>query len=135
MQFFKLMKDGGPQSRVWGYFLAEIKSLCSVVLINFKNGSRDAFHSHAFNSISWLIYGRLIEEVIDEKTKELICMNVYNPSIVPIITKRSTFHKVTSVGDSWLINFRGPWSSTWKELTETRERITLTSGRKVLSAA
>ena len=133
MKFFTKMKDGGDDSHVYGYFLAEIKSLFTIVLINFKDGSRDAFHSHAFNSISWLLKGQLIEEVIDKDTGEVIKVNVYRPSILPIITKRTTFHKVISTGSSWLLNFRGPWANSWKELTESRKLIKLTHGRRVVS--
>ena len=49
MKLFKYMKDGGPESTVWGYFLIEIKSLFTIVLLHFKNGSREAYHNHAFN--------------------------------------------------------------------------------------
>ena len=48
-------KDGGPESTVWGFWLIEIKKLFSVALLCFENGSREAFHTHAFNSVSWVL--------------------------------------------------------------------------------
>lgn len=55
MKIFRKMKDGGGDSTVTGYFLIEIKSLFSVVLLRFDGESRDAYHEHAFNCVSWLL--------------------------------------------------------------------------------
>lgn len=128
MKLFSRSKDGGPKSRVWGYFLAEIKSLFSIAILHFKDGSREAYHSHAFNSISWVLWGKLTESVINEEQTQGYS-KVYTPSLFPIITKRSTLHRVTSRKNTWVITFRGPWSRTWKEIDETGELITLTHGR------
>lgn len=129
MKIFKKMKDGGAESSVTGYWLVEIKSLFSIVLLKFDGWSRDAFHSHAFNSLSWLIRGKLQETMYKGYT------NYYKPSFIPFITKRSDFHKVDSIngggrGTSWVLSFRGPWNKTWKEYLpkEDRER-TLSKGR------
>lgn len=35
----------------------ESKTYGSIVLLNFKEGNREAFHTHAFNSISWVLLG------------------------------------------------------------------------------
>ena len=128
MKFFKKMKDGGPESNVTGYWLVEIKSLFSIVLLHFADGSREAYHSHAFNALSWLLRGKLLEEFVDGKGRPHL------PSIKPIETPRSAFHKVTSVGDSWVLSFRGPWKNVWLEyLPETKQTVILTHGRKVVS--
>ena len=126
MKFLTVTKDGGEESTVWAYWLVEIKSLFSVAVLVFENGSRDAYHSHAFNCVSWLLCGRLMEEFVDGNIKW------YWPSLAfPIITRRDTFHKVTSTGRSVVLTFRGPWASKWKEHVDGRE-ITLTHGRKVV---
>jgi hypothetical protein len=59
MRFFHHGKDGGPESPVEGYWLFEIKWLCSIVLLKFNDGGREAYHSHAFNALSWLLKGDL----------------------------------------------------------------------------
>lgn len=126
MRFFYAGKDGGEESTVWGFWLFEIKWLGSIVLLCFEPGSRDAFHEHAFNSVSWLLSGKLKEEFITGLWTE------YYPGRTPIITKRSHFHKVTSEGRSWVLSFRGPWSKTWREfLPQNGQYVTLTNGRKV----
>ena len=125
MKFFSWDKDGGPESKVAGLFLCEIKSLFSVALLHFYNGSRDAYHNHAFNALSWLFSGQLKEDTLAGDTA------YYRPGLKPIVTPRNRFHRVTSVGDTWVLTFRGPWVDTWKEyLPKLKEFVTLTHGRK-----
>jgi hypothetical protein len=121
------MKDGGQESVVWGFWLIEIKSLFSIVILKFENGSRDAYHNHAFHAFSWVVRGLLKEEHLNAGT------NWIKPSFKPFITTRECFHKVTSFGNTYALTFRGPWSKTWKEYhPNTDEHITLTHGRKVV---
>lgn len=126
MKLFKLMKDGGKESKVWGLFLVEIKKLFSVVLLHFSDGSREAYHSHAFNSISWVIKGQLLED-----RWGAIDFVRYTPSFKPVITTRDNLHKVMSTGDTYVLSFRGPWWPNWLEyLPQTDEIVGLTHGRK-----
>jgi hypothetical protein len=67
MKILTIRKDGGRLSKVWGFFLLEIKALFSIVFLWFADGSREAFHSHAFHAVSWLFWGTLIEDTIDGK--------------------------------------------------------------------
>lgn len=134
MKILKAMKDGGLESRVFGLFFIEWKKLFSIVLLHFQDGSRDAYHSHSFNSISWVLAGELLEyRRYENKGSVIVRANNYTPSLVPVITTRSNMHKVWSVGDTWVLTFRGPWAKTWKEyIPETDETITLSEGRKVV---
>lgn len=119
-------KDGGVESTVWGFWPLELKSVCSIALLCFEDGSREAFHTHAFNSVSWLLSGQLCEQHYPA-----LSTRHYLPSLRPIRTTRDTFHKVSSTGRSWVLTFRGPWSHTWREfLPRTGEAVTLTSGRR-----
>lgn len=125
MKLLTHMKDGGAESKVHGYFLIEWKKLFSVVLLRFDNGSREAYHEHAFDAVSWLLWGRLVEDMLGGR------VNWYWPSLLPIVTKRDTFHKVSSFGTTWALSFRGPWSKTWREWLPKEQRfVTLTNGRK-----
>jgi hypothetical protein len=127
LKLFRAGKDGGPDSTVWGFWFIEWKRLFSVAILCFEKGSREAYHNHAFNSVSWLLKGELIEY-----DKQGVRM-VYLPDIVPIITPRSLMHKVVSRGRSWVLTFRGPWSKTWNEyLPATGQTIALTEGRKTI---
>jgi hypothetical protein len=136
VKFFKLMKDGGQESRVWGFFLVEIKKLFSIVVLRFADGSREAYHSHAFNSISWVLKGELQEDRkwnIGPRFPNATFTRSYLPSFRPVITTRDNMHKVSSLGNTYVLSFRGPWVDKWKEFLPTEDRtITLTHGRKVV---
>lgn len=128
MKFLWNKKDGGPESRVWMYGL-EIKSLFSILLLRFEDGSREAYHSHAFNCFSWVLSGGLLERFV--RTRGLPWFVVrHAPSWRGFSTHRDTFHKVTSIGRTWVLTFRGPWAGTWQEYTKERGLVTLTHGRK-----
>ncbi len=132
MKFFSKVKDGGPESKVHAYFLAEVKSLFSIALLRFDRGSREAFHTHAFDCISWVLKGKLSEELKKEGPR----FRLYPPSLLPVITRRETFHKVKGLADrTWVLTFRGPWAKTWKEYLPNEARsVTLTHGRKDITA-
>lgn len=130
-KFFCKRKDGGLESNVTGYWLVESKLLGSIVVLCFDEGSREAFHSHAFNAISWVLKGTLLEVVCSTNENVII-----TPSLIPIYTSRSRFHQVFGVAPkTWVISFRGPWKDTWKEyLPKLKKSITLTHGRKEIAS-
>lgn len=106
--FIGKRKDGGPESRVTGWFI-EWKAVATVCLLRFDGGSRAAYHSHAFHAVSWVLRGLLLEYVVWGG------FNRYRPSVVPVFTARENMHQVVSVGTSWVLSFRGPWSASWYE--------------------
>jgi hypothetical protein len=125
MKLFFKSKDGGPKSSVTGYWLIESKSLFSIVLLKFEGKSRAAFHTHAFNAFSWMLKGKLIEYFhIDYKP-----FNVIEPSFIPFWTYKEDFHMVSSIGTSWALTFRGPWTKKWMEYTDEDGGYYLRSGR------
>lgn len=127
MKFFKHMKDGGPESKADGYWLIEWKSLFSIAILHFHDGTRDAYHNHAFSAISWLFKGTLRERLLDGHVIK------YTPSFIPIYTSRKRFHQVRSEGDSWVLTFRGPWLDEWQEyIPEENKYLTLTHGREIV---
>lgn len=126
MRILSKTKDGGKLSTVYAYWLIEVKQLFSIVFLKFEGKSRECFHTHAFNSISWLLKGKLTEEFMDGTTKE------YLPSVLPIITKREPLHKVSSDGNSYVISFRGKWKAVWEEHTNQDGQYQLTHGRKLI---
>lgn len=129
MKFLQSGKDGGPQSPVTGYWLVEIKSLFSIVLLHFGKGTREAFHSHAFNALTLWLKGTVREDVyvasVTSKNWEAGQVK-YTP--------RSLMHKIFTRDGAWALSFRGPWKDTWEEYsTETLKFTTLRSpGRQVV---
>ena len=131
MKLFEISKDGGAESSVWAYWLFEIKSLASVAILRFDGASRDAYHSHAFDCISWVLCGGgLLEDVL--APEDDASLNVYEPSLRPVVTRRDTFHQVNSIGRTWVLTFRGPWADRWREWTVEHGHQTLTHGRKIV---
>lgn len=132
MKLFFKSKDGGKDSNVTGYWLIEAKSLFSIVLLRFDRGSREAFHNHAFNAVSWVIRGRIAEVI---KDKAFHTATVFYPSLKPIYTSRDRMHQVVGITPStWVLSFRSPWSKSWKEyLPEEDKEIILTNGRVVIN--
>ena len=137
MKFMRWGKDGGPESTVWGFWAIEIKSLFSIVLLKFEDGSRQAYHTHAFHCFSWVLRGRLEEMFVDDLHYLLTSLwnrrrcVIHKPSVLPFITRRSDFHKVESRGVSWVLSFRGPWAKEWREYIPAEDRyVTLTDGRR-----
>lgn len=126
-RFFFKKYDGGKESGVTGYFLLEHKKSFSIGLLHFRNGSRENYHSHSFNAISWFLSGSVTEEYLSGETKS------FAPSFWPKFTPRIRFHRVVSHGDTWCLTLRGPWRDTWMEFRpSTGEMILLTHGRKEL---
>ncbi len=128
-RFFYKKFDGGKESGVTGYFLVEWKPLFSIGILRFKKGSREAFHDHAFNAITWFLKGNVTEEKIDGTKKD------YRPSFKPKITLRSSFHKVFAHDDTIAFTLRGPWNDTWQEFRPKENKfVTLTHGRKEINS-
>lgn len=127
-------KDGGPRSRVDGFWFFRSKRWFTVALLRFNDGSREAFHSHAFGALSWVLWGRLVEEFQRAEWDRGWLHSSYGekryaPSALPIHTPRSRFHKVTSIGTSWVFTIRGPWADRWQERDEDGRMVTLTHNR------
>lgn len=133
MRFLQRASDGGKLSGVTGYFLIEIKPLFSVVLLHFRNGTREAYHSHAFNALTWFLKGRVEEHRINPDKPNDVVVTPFGPGVKPKFTSRENHHKVYSLGDTWALSFRGPWVNTWREYLPSINRfVTLTNGRRVV---
>lgn len=128
MKLFHIAKDGGAKSNVTGFWLIEWKKLFSIVVLKFNKGSREAFHSHAFNAVTWYLRGNVDEHHLDGRILN------WKGSVKPKYTPRECFHKVFAHKDTYAISFRGPWANKWKEyLPNTNKFVTLTNGRKIVN--
>lgn len=120
-------KDGGPDSnsRIYGI---EMKNWFSVLFMTFNGEGRTAYHDHAFNAVSWLICGQLHEYRLHEGD----WFYTHLPSWRPILTPRTTFHRVEGHGEhNWVLTFRGKWKDTWLEFIPGEKRYRrLTHGRQ-----
>lgn len=122
-RFFYKKFDGGKESGVTGYFLIEWKKFFSIGLLHFKKGSREAYHNHAFNAITWFIKGGVTEQHLSGEEKE------FSASFKPKYTSRDCFHKVVAHSSTWALTFRGPWKDIWNEFRKEDKMVSLTHGR------
>ena len=121
----RFAKDGGSKSTVWGFYLIEIKPWFSIVFLCFEKGSREDYHSHAFNAYTWFLKGYVREKHMEQPTLE------WKGSWRPKYTPRDTFHKVLSVERTYALTFRGPWAKSWLEYRPaSNEFVELQNGRK-----
>jgi len=125
--FFKKY-DGGKESGVTGYMLLEWKTVFSIGLLHFNEGSREAFHSHAFNAVTWWLKGSVTEvHHLSGETKD------FSASFKPKYTNRDCFHKVVAHTSTWALTIRGPWKDEWYEHRPVEGHVVLTHGRKKIS--
>lgn len=124
-RFFYTKPDGGQGSGVTGYFLVEWKSLFSVGILHFKKGSREAFHSHAFNAVTFWLKGKVTEVKYSGATRD------FSAGLKPKYTSRKNTHKVVAHEDTYALTIRGPWVDYWNEY-KNKKRIILTHGRVVV---
>jgi hypothetical protein len=132
--FFKKSSDGGKDSGVTGFWLIEWKPVFSIVLLKFTPNTRENFHSHAFNALTWWLKGKVREQIVLTDDKIVLDLD-WKPSFWPKFTPKENTHKIIVKGRSaWALSIRGGREKTWKEynLGQGRE-ITLTKGRKILA--
>jgi len=127
MRILQKVKDGGPQSTVTAYFLCEFKSIFSIALLRFDKGSRENYHSHAFNALSILISGRLTEFFAEGGAQKYKRLRIKS-------TPSNLTHKVYAYQRSWVITLRGPWAESWTEVEPDGTVILLGHGRKIIGS-
>lgn len=135
MKFLTKMKDGGPLSPVTAYVLIEYKPLFSIMLLKFKKGTREEYHTHAFNALTWFILGKMFEERLHLGINNdyFKIVKRYKKSIFPKITTKDNLHRITAKRNSWCFTIRGPWVNAWYEYNElTNTKTYLTHGRKII---
>jgi len=124
MRILQKTKDGGPNSPVDAYFLIESKRFGSIALLKFNPGTREAYHTHAFDALTWFICGNMWEQGYLSKR-----LTQYHRSIWPKCTLKEDNHRVVCLKPSWAFTLRSPWKDTWTE-TKKGKKTTLTHGRK-----
>ena len=126
-RIFSKKYDGGKESGVTGYMLIEWKKVFSIGILHFKEGSREAFHTHAFNAITFWLKGK-VTEVHHPSGEE----KEFSTGFKPKYTRKDCFHKVVAHKSTWALTFRGPWEDTWHEHRPVEGKVTLTHGRKLV---
>lgn len=132
MRFLEKTKDGGEKSTVDAYFLFEVKSLFSIALLKFNKGSRENYHTHAFNAFTWFLSGDLEEESINYTDSKKSFLKKYKRSFIPKFTKKDNLHRVFAHRDSWCLTVRGSWDNKWTEYNRNLDETYLYTHGRVL---
>jgi hypothetical protein len=96
--------------------ILEWKKLFSIKLFHFhkSEGDQDRFHTHSFNSISILLKGNYVEEIIRQgcihKLNRNRCRVLYIPE--------HEYHRITKSDGCRTLLITGPWSKYWNELRD-----------------
>ena len=107
------------------FVLFEHKRLFGILFFYFKGGYQDRFHTHAFNAVSFKIFGTYTEGVLDKYFK--ICY--INRDKIFKYFPRDCYHSINNSTGCLTLLIQGPWRKTWKEYKDGKEN-TLTWHRK-----
>ena len=135
---FKVRHDGHPDSGVTSYGW-EFKRFFSVMFLHFagrdqvdagedlfltRANRKKTFHSHAFNSLTIWLWGRVNEYIIDYDKTTVAELNGYGRTWHAGQFKWTPSylrHYISAVfGDAWCLSIRGPWQKIWFEYNVLR---------------
>lgn len=91
--------------------------------MKFNKGTREAYHKHVFDALTWWLWGSVIEHVFNENNEDNNKVEKINwcPWILPKYTPCDNLHKIEALETSYAISFRGPWKDTWYELKQIKD--------------
>ena len=102
------------------FVLFEHKKLFGIIFFYFKGARQDRFHTHAFNAISFKLWGTYVEGIFNPDTKEVKFVQRYKTiKYFP----RDSYYSINYSDGCCTILFQGPWKETWKEFKDGKETI------------
>ena len=108
------------------FVLFEHKRLFGIIFFYFNGRMQDRFHTHAFNAVSFKLWGNYLEGIFNPETNE-IRYEVRN-KIVKYFP-RDSYHSINNSKGCCTMLIQGPWKKTWKEYKDGKE-VYLTWHRK-----
>lgn len=95
------------------FVLFECKYLFSIILFYFHKSDKaqDRFHTHAFNAISFKLFGRYTEYILNDDKSYYTIQRTDVVKYFP----RNSYHKIGNSTGCATILFSGIWKPTWKE--------------------
>jgi hypothetical protein len=97
------------------FVLFEWKRLGSIIFFYFhkSNGAQDRFHTHAFNALSFKIFGQYDEHVLlsEDTGKYRVDKRTQFFKYFP----RNSYHRIANSTGCLTILFSGRWHKNWRE--------------------
>lgn len=131
MIFFKKKRVELGDGHIIQYTLFESKYIGGIWLYNWKTIKQNRFHTHAFNSIAFLLSGKYTEEVIENgQIKFKVVHQQFKARFLP----KNYCHRILKADpNTWTIVFFGRWIPYWWEYFEdTKTWVKYGWGRKVI---
>jgi hypothetical protein len=114
MVLFKKKRVELGQGRVIQYTVFEFKYFLSLIFYRWETIDQVRFHTHAFASIAFLLYGWYWEQV---KFGKHTMANFVNVPFLPRFIPRNYCHSVGHAFPGTLtMVIAGPWQKTWWEM-------------------
>jgi len=105
------------------FVIFECKYLFSIIIFYFhkSDGHQDRFHTHAFNAISFKLFGQYDEHVlIDENTGKY---DIRRRKQIIQYFPRNSYHRIAKSNGCCTILLSGKWNKTWKEYIDGKIKI------------
>lgn len=127
--FFRYNKFNFGEQPVSQFVIFEWKQLFSIIIFYFhrSDGAQDRFHTHAFNALSFKIFGQYTEYILLSETsnnyieKRRTQFFKYFP--------RNSYHKIGNSNGCMTILLSGRWEKNWKEYDDQGKVTIYTWGR------
>lgn len=128
------------------FVLFEHKRLFSIIFFYFKgDGWQDRWHTHAFNAISFKLFGSYLEDSLHHSRYRLVSGPLWfipepdpESEFVSVIKKRTelikyfprdSFHKLGHSNGCMTMLLSGPWKPQWVEVHDNGTTTHLNWGR------
>lgn len=111
------------------FVIFESKRLFSIIIFYFHKCDKpqDRFHTHAFNAVSFKLFGEYDEHVlVDESSGEY---SIHRRTQFIKYFPRDSYHRIANSNGCMTVLFSGPWKKYWKEYINGKIS-NLTWGRK-----
>lgn len=112
------------------FIVFEHKRLFSLIFFYFKgDGWQDRFHTHAFNAISFKIFGSYGERRF-VGGKYWAIEQVERTEFIRYFP-RDCYHAIGPSKGCMTMLIAGPWKKTWKEFKDGKERLLTWGGKEI----
>ncbi len=131
MIWFKKKRIELGEGHIIQYTIFESKYFGGIWIYNWKTILQNRFHTHAFNSVAFLLSGAYTEEVIEDGK---IRFNKVHQWLKPRFLPKNYCHRILKADpNTWTIVFFGKWIPYWWEyFGDSKVWVKYGWGRKVI---
>ena len=115
ISFLRLNRFEFGEQKVTQFVVFECKWLGSIIFFYFhkSNKPQDRFHTHAFNALSFKLFGGYDEHILDDEMTGKFHVERRTQFIKYF--PRNSYHRIANSNGCLTLLFSGPWKKHWKE--------------------